>query len=38
VEKESAGDLLNELIKKEMEHSAVIGDVVSEPVGKILVD
>jgi len=37
VDRESADDLLNELIKKGMEKSAIIGKVVSEPKGKIVV-
>ena len=37
VEKESASDLVNELKKKGIDDAAIIGEVLSEPKGKIVV-
>jgi selenide,water dikinase len=38
VDKESAENLLDELQKSGIKEAAVIGEVVSEPEGKIVVD
>jgi len=37
VERERAGDLVNELKEKGIDNVAVIGEVLSEPKGKIVV-
>lgn len=37
VSRESADDLIDNLIKEGMDFSAIIGDVVSEPAGKIII-